>query len=81
MSDEYRHAMRNRAEQLLREAHDGVDPYRVAAFGAIRRAVAEARRIDRGAFYETDANVIDYREAEAALIRRTIRAAIGSDKT
>ena len=54
---------------------------RALAFGAIRRAVAEARRIDRGAFYETDANVIDYREAEAALIRRTIRAAIGSDKT
>lgn len=53
---------------------------RVAAFGAIRRAVAEARRIDRGVFYETDANVIDHREAEAALIRRAIRAAIGSPK-
>lgn len=57
--------------------------YRIAAFGAIRRAIETARKYDAA---ENKMRELDYTEAGGVYgryadnIRRTIRAAIGSDK-
>lgn len=53
---------------------------RIAAFGAIRRAVTHARALDRLAAWGGNAQQFTDRYA-ALQIRNAIRLAIGSDKT
>ena len=69
---------------MLAQAANDTTAYRIAAFGAIRRAAACARLCD---FFADEAEMGPYSEKglrqreHARVIRQAIRHAIGSEKT